>query len=114
MPDAHEAAGQHMQQKAPDKFVGVEHHGLDAITLTAVAVGEADPPVTHGEEPVVRNGDAMRRAADIVQDVCRTCQRSLGVDDPVFSIELRTKLLEVLRCPQAWGAPQCLRATPGV
>jgi hypothetical protein len=66
MPDAHEAARQHMQQEAPDKFVGVESHGLDAIPLPTVAVGEADPAVTHVEDPVVRDGDAMRIPADIV------------------------------------------------
>ena len=53
---------------------------------------------------MVGNGDAIHSGPDIVQDGCRTCQGRLGVDDPVFSIELRTKLLEVLRCPQAWGA----------
>ena len=68
MPQTHEAAGQHMQEEAADTFVGVERHGLDAITLTTVAVGEANPAVPHIEEPVVRDGDAMRIAADIVQE----------------------------------------------
>ena len=103
MPDAHEAARQHMQQEAPDQFVGVEHHGLDAMTLTTVAVGETDPPVTHVEDPVVRDGNAMRIAADIVQDVCRTCTGRLGVDDPLFSIELRAKLFDTLRSAQRCG-----------
>jgi hypothetical protein len=67
MPDAYETARQHMQQEAPDKFVGVEPHGLDTMTLTTIAIGEADPPVTHVEDPVIRDGDTMRRAADIVQ-----------------------------------------------
>ena len=53
---------------------------------------------------MVGNGDAMGIAADIVQDVCRACQGRLGVDDPFFGIELRTKLLEVLRRAQGWGA----------
>ena len=104
MPEAHEAAGQHMQQEASDKFVGVERHGLDTIALTTVAVGKADPPVTHVEDPVVRDGDAMRIAADIVQDVCRACKGRLGVDDPLFGIELRAQLLEALRGAQGWGA----------
>ena len=49
-----------MQQEAADKFVGVERHGLDTIALMPVAVGKADAAVTHVEEPVVRDGDAMR------------------------------------------------------
>ena len=104
MSETHEAAGQHMQEEAADKFVRVERYSLDTIALTTITRGKADAPITHVEDPMVGNGDAMGIAADIVQDVCRTCQGRLGVDDPVFSIELRTKLLEVLRCTQDWGA----------
>src|SRR5207245_306697 len=71
MPEALEAAGQHMQQEATDTFVDVERHGLATIALTTGAVGKADPSISHVEEPVVREGDAMPRAADLVQDVCR-------------------------------------------
>ena len=49
---------------------------------------------------MVGNGDAMGRAADIVQDVCRACQGCLGVDTPFFGVELRTQLLDVLRRAQ--------------
>ena len=103
MPEAHAAARQHMQQEASDTFVGVEPHGLDAMTLTTVAGGETDSPVTHVEDPVVRDGNAMRRAADRVQDVCRTCTGRLGVDDPLFRIELRAQLLDALRRAQSCG-----------
>ena len=78
-----------MQEEAANKFVGVERHSLDTIALTTIPVGKADPPVTHVEEPMIGNGAAMRRAADIVQDVCRACQGRLGIDDPFFGIELR-------------------------
>ena len=64
-----------MQQEAADKFVGVERQGLDTIALTTVAVGEADAAVTHVEESVVRDGNPMRIAADIVQDLRRAGKR---------------------------------------
>jgi hypothetical protein len=104
MPNTHAAAREPMQQEAPDKFVGVESQGLDAMPLTTVAVGETDPPVTHVEAPVVRDGDAMRITANIVQDVCRTCKGRLGVDDPLCGIELRAQLREALRRAQRCGA----------
>jgi hypothetical protein len=66
MSETHEAVGQHMQEEAPDKFVGVKRHGLDTIALTTVTIGEADAPVTHVEEPMVCDSDAMGIAADIV------------------------------------------------
>jgi hypothetical protein len=89
-----------MQQEAADKFVDAERHGLDTVALTTVTVGEADPPVTHVEEPVVRDGDAMRIAADIVQDVGRAGKGRFGVDDPLFGIELIAKLCKALRDSQ--------------
>jgi hypothetical protein len=106
VPETHEAVGQDMQQEAPDKFVSIEPHGLHAIALTTVAVGEADPPVTHVEDPMIGNSNAMRIAADIVQDLSRTGKRCLGVDDPLFGIELCAQLLEALRRAQRWR-PHC-------
>jgi hypothetical protein len=100
MPEALEATGQHMQQEASDKFVRVERHGLTPITLTPVTGGKADPPVPHVEAPVVRDGDAMRRAADRVSNVGRAGKGRLGVDDPFFGVELRAQLCEVLRGAQ--------------
>jgi len=67
-------------------------------------VGEADPPVAHVEEPVVRDGDAMGIAADIVQDVGRAGKGRLGVDDPLFGIELIAKLCKALGDSPSWGA----------
>jgi hypothetical protein len=75
MSETHEAAGQHMQEEAADKFVRVERYSLDTTVLTTITIGKADAPITHVEDPMVGHGDAMGRAADIVQDVCRTCQR---------------------------------------
>ena len=72
MSETHEAAGQHMQEEAADKFVRVERYSLDTIVLTTITIGKADAPITHVEEPMVGNGDAMGIAADIVQDGCRT------------------------------------------
>jgi hypothetical protein len=91
-----------MQQEAADKFVGVERHRLDTIALTPVTVGKTDPSVSHVEEPVVRNGDTMRIAADIVQDVCRAGKGRLGVDDPLLGIELIPQLGKALR--EGYGA----------
>ena len=102
MSDAHEAARQHMQQETPEKFGAVKPHSLDTIPLATIAVGEADPPVTHVEESIVRDGDTMRITAEIIQDACRPCKGCLGVDDPLFGIELRAPLLEALRHAQRW------------
>jgi hypothetical protein len=103
MPDAPEAARQHLHQEAPDKCVGVAPHGLDTIALTPIAVGDADPPVTHVEEPVVRDGDAMCLAADRVQDVGRAGPGGLGVDAPRLGIELIAKRCQARGDAPHWG-----------
>jgi hypothetical protein len=97
MPQTHEAAGEDMQQEAADTCVGVERHGLDTIALTPVAGGKADAAVPHVEEPMVRDGDAMRRAADRVQDRRRAGKGRLGVDDPLVRVELIAQLGKALR-----------------
>ena len=65
---------------------------------------QSGPPVTPVKDPLVGTGDAMGRAADRVQDVCRACQGRLGVDDPCFGVELRTQRRDVLRSAQGGGA----------
>jgi hypothetical protein len=66
MPETHEAAGEHLQEEAADTCVGVERHGLGPMALTTVPGGKADPPIAYIEDAVVRDGDAMGRAADRV------------------------------------------------
>src|SRR5919199_928532 len=86
-----------MQQEAADTFVGVGRHSLGTIAMTPVAGGKADAAVTHVEEPMVRDGDAMRIAADIVQDLRRAGKGRLGVDDPLVRVELIAQLGKALR-----------------
>ena len=63
MPETHAAAGEHRQEKAADQCVGVERHGLSPLALTTVPVGQVAPPSADSKEAVVRDGDAMGRAA---------------------------------------------------
>ena len=71
-------------------------------------LGKADAAVTHVEEPVVRDGDAMRIAADIVQDLRRAGKGRLGVDDPLVSVELIAKLCKALREEHHGAGGACL------
>ena len=104
MPETPKAAGEPMPQEAAETCVGVACQSLDTMALTTVPVGKADPPIPHVEDPRVGDGDAMGRAADIVQDVGRACQGRLGVDDSCFGVELPPKLREVRRRSQGEGA----------
>lgn len=56
--------------------------------MLAVAVGKADLPIADIDETVIGDGHAMRVAPEIFNDVLRTLERALGVDDPVLRVEV--------------------------
>src|SRR5215470_16581304 len=62
---------------------------------------------------MIGHSDAMRITADRVQDVARAYQGRLGVDHPVFGVELRPQLLDVLRRAQGWKALHAERGGGG-
>ncbi len=84
MPDAVEAAWQHMQEKAPDELMRVERHGL--VTLwpldAVVLVFEGDAIRIGRDQAAVGDGDAMGVAGEIGQDRLRPGKRFFRVDAP--------------------------------
>jgi len=112
MPDAHEAQGDKMEQKAPEKLVGLQRHDLLPMPLATVAIGEADVAVTDIDQTVVGNGDAVRVTAEILQNLLGAGPRRLGIDDPLVSIELIKVGGEALRGPEL-GHLGCERESPG-
>src|SRR5712691_13113739 len=102
-----------MQQEASDTFVRVKRDGLETMVLTTVAGGKTDPPIAYVEEPVVRDRDAVGRAADRVQDLLRTCTRRLGVDNPCLGIQLGTERCEARRASSACGLLRAGQGTGG-
>ncbi len=114
MPETQAAAGQPMPEAAADTCGGGARHGLDPMVLTTMTGGDAAPPVTHVEAPVVRDGDAMGRAADIGQDVCRICTGCLGVANPLVRIARRAKRRAALRHAPCCGALSAGQGAGGV
>jgi len=82
--NAVEALGQHVQKKAADELVRVKPHGfptarpVDAIVLPA----ERDAGVGGCDEAAVGDGDPVGAAGQIAQDLLRSRERGLAVDDP--------------------------------
>jgi hypothetical protein len=79
-----EALGQHVHQEAPDELVRVKPHGLPAVRAVDAVVlpAERHAALVEGEQTLVGDGDAVRVAADVVEDLFRSGKRRLGVDDP--------------------------------
>jgi hypothetical protein len=76
------------REKEPvEKFIGGERERADLTTVSVVLPAEGDGVVSHVEEPVIRDGDAVRVAREVVQYVDGTAKRRLGVHDPRLAIE---------------------------
>jgi hypothetical protein len=67
MPQALEAVGHDMEQKIPDKLMGLQRHGLHAIPLAPIAIREAHAAVAHRQEAMMGHRDAMDIASQIVE-----------------------------------------------
>ena len=85
VPNAVESEGQYMEQKAPNTLGRREGHrflrtrGVGAIILVA----ERHVPLLDIEQPVVGDGNSMRIATDILEDLLGTGKGWFGVDHPL-------------------------------
>ena len=84
MAQALEAAGEHMQQEAPDELGGWEGHHLDRIAVPIIAPAEVDDAVLQGHEALMADGNPMRIPPEIRDHLLRPREGRLGIDDPVL------------------------------
>lgn len=85
--DLGESLGKHVDEEAPDEFVGVESHGSGAVVLFAILPVKGHLAVLKRQQAVVGNGDAVGIAAEVVEDLRRTSEGRFGIDDPfVFAV----------------------------
>jgi hypothetical protein len=80
--DAAEAMGQDMQQEPADELAGIERHRFALVAGAVVLPAEADAPILAREQTAVGEGDPVRVAAEIVENLPGPAERSLGIDDP--------------------------------
>ena len=67
--DAMKAFGQDVQQEAADELVGGDGHDLLPIVVAIVLPGEADLAVLDVAQAAVGNGDAVRIASDVIENL---------------------------------------------
>ena len=85
--DADEALREDVEQEAAEKFVDVERERPHLTAVPIVLPAKRDGVVGHVDEPVVRDGDAVGVAREVVQHVGRAAEGRLGVDHPRLTIE---------------------------
>jgi hypothetical protein len=87
-PDAHKAWRQHMQQKAPQELSHVQGHQTLFIFVRRVAPAKGHLIVGERNEPVVRDSDSMRVAAEIAEGMFGAAKWPLRIDDPLLAKKL--------------------------
>ena len=103
MANSDEARWQKMEQEALNKDVSGQLQGLELMTFFSIVIGQTDPSISHLDDAVVGDGHAMRVASEIVDDLLGSAKGGLGIDDPVFAIELIDQLGEATVRAQVGG-----------
>ena len=79
--DALKAIWEHVEQEPADEFLRREGHGA-MVMVSIVLPAEANVAVLDGQKTVVGDGDTMRVAPDVVEDLLRPGEGWLTIDHP--------------------------------
>lgn len=82
--DAHETLGENVEKESSEELDGVESHGALTTALGVVLVAEADFAVVDAEQSLVGDGDPVGIAGEVFEDLPRSTERRLSINDPVF------------------------------
>src|SRR5215471_17293135 len=107
--DAHKAARQGVEQEPPQEFLASYSHQPLLALVGIVFPSEGDLTVGEVYDPVVGDGDAMCIARQVMEDMFRPSEGSLGVDHPVLTEQRAQKSMESFlfaESPEASGKPQ--------
>jgi len=77
VPDAHESFRQYVQQEAPEELLDVQGHETLLVLVCRVAPAESDFVAGKRDEPVVRDANPVRVAAEVAQSVFRSAEGTL-------------------------------------
>lgn len=78
-----ETMRKNMGQESANKVVRSKLHGSDAIVFFAILPLKNHGAILKRDQAVVRNGNAVGIAAQVIKDLKRPCERTFGVYYPV-------------------------------
>src|SRR5262249_6625423 len=78
-----EAVWQNVKEKASHELGGRQGHGLDARSVSVVFPGESHVVIGNLYQAMIGDGDAVRVAAQIAENLLRPGKGLLAVDHPV-------------------------------
>ena len=77
VPDADEAGGKQVEQEAAQELLDRERHQALLIAVGGVSPAKGDLVVGQGDEAMVGDGDAMRVASEVVENMLRAAEGRL-------------------------------------
>ena len=87
MADADQSLRENVDQESPQKLICGNRHDLLLTAPCVVFPAKRDSIILESHQSMVGDGDAVRIAGEIVQNMFRTSEGWLGVDHPVFAEE---------------------------
>ncbi|HUC30433.1 MAG TPA: hypothetical protein VMR80_12635 [Candidatus Acidoferrum sp.] len=81
-----------MDQESSQELICGDRHDLLLTAVRVVFPAKRDSIILERNQSMVGDGDAVRIASEIVQNMLGTAEGWLGVDDPVLMEELSEKL----------------------
>lgn len=84
MPDAVKAVGQAVKQEPADELMRRQGHMPRCVAAAIIAPAEGDAGIVGTDQAAVSDGDAVRVAAEIGEDMFGGTEGRLGVDDPAL------------------------------
>jgi hypothetical protein len=91
--DADEALGEDVEEEAPTELAEGKGEGPGSLA-TVVLVAKGDGLVIDGHEPMVRDGDAVSVAGQILEHMFGRFEGGLGIDHPFGAACLLEKAVE--------------------
>jgi hypothetical protein len=82
--DTHKAMREHMQKKAAQKLFRRYYHELLFAAMRIILPAKRDLAIGKGNDPMIRDSNAMCVAGQVMKDVLRASERRLGIHDPIL------------------------------
>jgi len=76
-----------MEHEATQKLFGGNRHLALLVTVSVILPAEGDVAISHRQEPMIGDGDAVGVACQIVEHILRSAEGAFAVDDPLLTKE---------------------------
>ena len=83
---------ENVDQESSQKLICGDRHDLLLAAVRIVFPAKRDSIILERHQSMVGDGDAVRIASEIVQNMLGTAEGWLGIDDPVFAEEQSEEL----------------------